>query len=194
MLVHHVFMKFNSKNRLNSLLFKRNTFLINKNQRNYVSFSLDDDDDDDRIYINPKKDNLPIHPCLKYVGFIGKSFDLEKFVNEITSWHFGTLFSKAEAYGISNRESLVLGVPVICHDVGGIRSTFPKEDYNFGCIFKSYTKPSVISDWILERIKDYSSYINLRDNVARNSYEFTWEPAIKKMFREISLIENSLKN
>ena len=79
--------------------------------------------------IGPKKNNLPIHPSLEYVGFINKSIDLEKFVKEITSWHFGTLFSNAEAYGISNRECLLLGVPVICHDIGGISSTLPKSNF-----------------------------------------------------------------
>ena len=69
--------------------------------------------------VGPKENNLPIHPFIKYVGFIDKSLDLEKFIKEITSWHFGTLFSKAEAYGISNRECMILGVPVICHDIGG---------------------------------------------------------------------------
>ena len=79
--------------------------------------------------VGPKKNNLPNHSYLKYIGFIDKSLELEHFIKEVTSWHFGTLFSKAEAFGISNRECLLLGVPVICHDVGGISSTLPESDF-----------------------------------------------------------------
>ena len=74
--------------------------------------------------VGPEEKKLPQHSSIKYVGFINKSLDLDNFIEEVKSWHFGTLFSKAEAFGISNRECLLLGVPVICHDVGGISSTF----------------------------------------------------------------------
>ena len=93
MLVHHVFMKFNSKNRLNSLLFKRNTFLINKNQRNYVSFSLDDDDDDDRIYINPKKDNLPRATFIRGKYITPWTQNTNKKWTSVMKWLLSSLFS-----------------------------------------------------------------------------------------------------
>ena len=54
--------------------------------------------------VGPKKNTLPSHKCLKYVGFIDKFSNLDLFIKELKSWHFGTLFSKAEAFGISNRE------------------------------------------------------------------------------------------
>ena len=44
----------------------------------------------------------------------------------IRSWHFGCLFSSAEAYGISNLECLRLGVPVLARRVGGIPDTVPE--------------------------------------------------------------------
>ena len=97
MLVHHVFMKFNSKNRLNSLLFKRNTFLINKNQRNYVSFSLDDDDDDDdRIYINPKKDNLPRARFIRGKYITPWTQNTNKKWTSVMKWLLSSLFSNDE--------------------------------------------------------------------------------------------------
>ena len=129
--------------------------------------------------IGPKKENLPIHPSLKYVGFINKSFELDKFVEEINSWHFGTLFSKAEAYGISNRECMLLGVPVICHDVGGISSTLPKS--SFGKLFKANPDPIVVFNWILDTLNPYEKYISLRKRLLKQHYEFTWDKAVMSL-------------
>lgn len=129
--------------------------------------------------VGPKKDNLPKHPCLKYVGFIDKSLELEKFVKEITSWHFGTLFSKAEAYGISNRECMFLGVPVICHDIGGISSTLPNS--NYGKLFEANPDPRIVFDWIIEMLSPYDKYISLRRNLLNQHDEFTWEKAVTKI-------------
>ena len=126
--------------------------------------------------VGPKKDNLPTHPCLKYVGFIDKSFELERIVKEITSWHFGTLFSKAEAYGISNRECMFLGVPVICHDIGGISSTLPKS--NFGKLFEANPDPRVVFEWIIEMLIPYEKYISLRKKLLKKQDIFTWEKSV----------------
>ena len=129
--------------------------------------------------IGPKKNNLPIHPSLEYVGFINKYTDLEKFVKEITSWHFGTLFSTAEAYGISNRECFLLGVPVICHDIGGISSTLPKS--NFGKLFKKNPEPKEVFQWIIDILTPYEKYIELRKNLLKQHEEFTWDKAVKNL-------------
>ena len=126
--------------------------------------------------VGPKKDKLPNHPCLKYVGFIDKSLELERFVKEITSWHFGTLFSKAEAYGISNRECMILGVPVICHDVGGISSTLPKS--NYGKIFEANPNPAIVFEWVIDILSPYDKYISLRKNLLKQHQEFTWDKAV----------------
>ncbi len=125
--------------------------------------------------VGPNKNNLPVHPSLKYVGFIDKSTDLKKFVKEVTSWHFGTLFSKAEAYGISNRECLLLGVPVICHDVGGISSTLPRR--NFGKLFEANPDPITVFNWIMDILNPYEKYIYLREKLLKQQEEFTWEKA-----------------
>ena len=129
--------------------------------------------------VGPKKINIPIHPSIKYLGFIDKSFDLEKFVKEITSWHFGTLFSKAEAYGISNRECMLLGVPVICHNVGGISSTLPNA--NFGKLFEANPEPRIVFNWIMQALNPYEKYISKREKLLEQNEEFTWEKAVKDL-------------
>ena len=71
-----------------------------------------------------------------------------------------------------------MGVPVICFDVGGIRSTFPDDDQNYGKIFKPSEKIEVIANWIAETLKDYSSYMQLR-KIYHNNQEFKWENTLK---------------
>ncbi len=135
------------------------------------------------------EDKLPKSKYIQNVGFINKNNNMEKFISEIQSWHFGTLFSEAEAYGISNRECLYLGVPIICHDIGGIRSTLPTNGLNYGRIFKFQEKTQNIADWITEIIENYSLYIQLRNQIKKNTWQFSWEPTVKKMFESFALIE-----
>tara|TARA_S200000501_G_C20847856_1_gene754431 strand:- start:774 stop:1925 length:1152 start_codon:yes stop_codon:yes gene_type:complete len=130
---------------------------------------------------------LPKNKHLQNIGFLDKNKNMDKFIAELKSWHFGSLFSRAEAFGISNRECLLLGVPVICNDVGGIRSTLPPD--NYGCIFRVNQNPKFIADWIENQIKDYSNYTKLRDNVSNNNYSLTWEPAISNIFSHLSFYE-----
>tara|TARA_Y100000589_G_scaffold328254_1_gene371971 strand:+ start:369 stop:1505 length:1137 start_codon:yes stop_codon:yes gene_type:complete len=129
--------------------------------------------------IGPLKKNIPLHPNLKYVGFLDKFKNLDLFINELKSWHYGTLFSKAEAFGISNRECLILGVPVICHDIGGIASTLPKSD--FGKIFKSNPNPEFVYEWIINSFNPYNKYVNLREKLFNKRSEFTWDTAVKNL-------------
>lgn len=126
--------------------------------------------------IGPKKNTLPEHPSLKYLGFIDKRSNLDIFINELKTWHFGTLFSMAEAFGISNRECLLLGVPVICHDIGGISSTLP--NFEFGKMFEANPQPIEVYNWIVNTLHPYDKYISLRKNLFNNYYEFTWDKAV----------------
>ena len=131
--------------------------------------------------VGPKKETLPNHPCLKYVGFIDKFINLDLFIKELKSWHFGTLFSKAEAFGISNRECLILGVPVICHDIGGISSTLPKS--NFGKMFDANPSPWVVYNWLLDIFNPYEKYINLRKKLLKQYQIFAWDRTITNLIK-----------
>ena len=126
---------------------------------------------------------------IQNTGFVDKNNQMKKFISEIKTWHFGTLFSKAEAYGISNRECFLLGVPILCHDVGGIRSTFSKEQNKCGYIFKANEDPEFIANWVINIVNNYSKYIKLRSNLSQINSQFTWETTLKKMFYQISLVE-----
>ena len=129
--------------------------------------------------VGPEFNTLPNHPCLKYVGFIDKFLNLDLFIKELKSWHFGTLFSKAEAFGISNRECLLLGVPVICHNIGGISSTLPKS--NFGRIFEPNPSPSNVYSWLMDIFNPYENYICLRKNLLEQHKSFSWDMTITNL-------------
>lgn len=70
--------------------------------------------------------NGPPHHLLWPIGYINKHEEPKRFLDFIRSCHFTCLFSSAEAFGISNRESLRLGVPVLARNVGGIPDTVPE--------------------------------------------------------------------
>lgn len=129
--------------------------------------------------IGPDPAQLPVHPALQPLGFINKQTDTDRFVAEIQSWHFGTLFSEAEAFGISNRECLRLGVPVLAHSVGGIASTLP--DGGCGQLFAAHPSASEVADWIATRLTPYEGYLEWRSALAPRWREFTWEATVEKL-------------
>jgi glycosyltransferase involved in cell wall biosynthesis len=129
--------------------------------------------------IGPSAESLPAHPCLQPLGFLDKRHDTARFVAELRSWHFGTLFSDAEAFGISNRECLRLGVPVISHAVGGIPSTLPDE--GCGQLFPPHPTPNAVADWIASRLSPYQGYLHWREALAPRWPEFTWAAAAEKL-------------
>lgn len=129
--------------------------------------------------IGPDPAALPAHPALQPLGFINKQTDTACFVAELQSWHFGTLFSEAEAFGISNRECLRLGVPVLAHAVGGIASTLP--DAGCGQLFAPHPGAAEVADWIAARLCPYEAYLAWRAALTPRWREFTWEAAVEEL-------------
>ncbi|MBS0235251.1 MAG: glycosyltransferase family 4 protein [Proteobacteria bacterium] len=125
---------------------------------------------------DPARGPRPIH--LRACGFIDKRAHLQRFVDFLSSCHFTCLFSRAEAFGLSNRESLRLGVPVLASRVGGIPDTIPR---GCGHIFAKEAKPTEIADVIESYVQEPNRYWALRDALALRRDEFTWEAAIRKM-------------
>jgi len=129
--------------------------------------------------IGPAPSTLPAHPALQPLGFLSKHSDRDRFVAELRSWHFGTLFSEAEAFGISNRECLRLGVPVLTHAVGGIASTVPDE--GCGQLFPAHPSANTVADWIAARLSPYEGYLAWRSALAPRWREFTWAAAVERL-------------
>jgi glycosyltransferase involved in cell wall biosynthesis len=135
--------------------------------------------------IGPLSSDLSSHPLLKPLGFLNKNTDLEKFVAIVRSWHFGCLFSQAEASPRSNLECLRLGVPVLSLRVGGIPDTVPE---GLGHLFAPDVQPQIIADTIETYLQSQKKYTALREKILSRSNEFTWARAVEKMkdiFREI---------
>jgi glycosyltransferase involved in cell wall biosynthesis len=134
--------------------------------------------------IGPKPADLPKHVALQSLGFINKQTDTCRFVAELSSWHFGTLFSDAEAFGISNRECLRLGVPVLAHDVGGIATTLP--DLGCGQLFTPHPSSQEVANWIAARLNPYDGYLRWRGALAPRWREFTWDAAVEQLSSIVS--------
>lgn len=120
----------------------------------------------------------PRHHLMKAVGFIDKRHDMPKFLRFIRSCHFMCLFSNAEAFGLSNRESLRLGVPVLARNIGGIADTMLE---GCGHLFEPSAQPEDIAKAIEYYVLNPDRYWALRQSVAARSTEFSWEIAVKKL-------------
>lgn len=129
--------------------------------------------------IGPDPACLPTHPALQSLGFINKQNSTGPFVAELSSWHFGTLFSEAEAAPRSNLECLRLGVPVLTHAVGGIASTLP--DRGCGQLFHSDPSAFEVAEWIVARLTPYEGYLGWRAVLKSRWREFTWAAAIDQL-------------
>ena len=129
--------------------------------------------------IGPSVADLPNHPLLQPLGFINKRTEMAAFTRELRSWHFGTLFSSTEAYGISNRECLRLGVPVLASSIGGIPSTFT----GIGCgkLFAERVDVEDVVAWIQAQVSSYDRYLTMRQQLAAHSWDFTWDASALKL-------------
>ncbi|MBD2459663.1 glycosyltransferase family 4 protein [Oscillatoria sp. FACHB-1407] len=132
------------------------------------------------IVVGPPKKDLPAHPAIRAVGFINKSTNLDGYVQLVRSFHFGCLFSQAEAFGISNLECLRLGVPAIAHRVGGIPATLPE---GLGHLFAPETSPETVADLLEFYIRDPASYAELRQRIAARAGDFSWSMTVRKFIQ-----------
>lgn len=119
----------------------------------------------------------PRHPLLKPLGYIDKHNAVHEFISTIRACYFGCLFSHAEAFGISNREFIRLGVPVLTWDVGGMADTVPT---GLGHVFPANIKAGYVASVINEYLQNPERYLEWRKTVQDRSHEVSWKQAIEK--------------
>ena len=129
--------------------------------------------------IGPQPDELPASPQLQPLGFINKRTAMEAFAEELRSWHFGTLFSSTEAFGISNRECLRLGVPVLARAIGGIPSTFSGD--GCGQLFDQRAAVEEVAAWIRAQLSPYERYVAMRQQLAAHPLDFSWDASSRQL-------------
>lgn len=132
------------------------------------------------IVVGPPIQSLPPHPLIRAIGFIDKAAHLQEYTNLVRSFHFGCLFSSAEAFGISNLECLRLGVPVLAHRVGGIPATVPD---GLGFLFEPDSPPDRVADVLAAFVEHPTRYQHLRDRVATRTQEFSWQHTVQNFIR-----------
>ena len=130
--------------------------------------------------VGPATKELPPHPLVRSLGFIDKSKDTQKFIKLVRSLHFGCLFSSVEAFGISNRECLRLGVPVLATRVGGIPDTVPE---GLGFLFEPGSSPAAIADLLKSFVDNPSTYHSLRQRVVAHAEEFSWQKTVRNFIQ-----------
>lgn len=120
----------------------------------------------------------PRHNLLRAIGYIDKHGDPQRFLDFIRACHFVCLFSSAEAFGISNRESLRLGVPVLARNVGGISDTIPE---GCGHLFAPEATATEVADVIANYVDEPDRHAALRARIRERASTFTWDAAVEKL-------------
>lgn len=120
----------------------------------------------------------PRHNLLRSIGYIDKHGEPQRFLYFMRSCHFTCLFSSAEAFGISNRESLRLGIPVLASRTGGIPDTVPE---GCGHLFDAQASADEIADVIASYADNPDSYAALCARIVERSATFTWESSVEKL-------------
>jgi glycosyltransferase involved in cell wall biosynthesis len=128
------------------------------------------------VALGPPTADLPSHALLERAGFVDKQHDSRRFVQLVRSFHFGCLFSSAEAYGIANLECLRLGVPVLASRVGGIPETARD---GLAYLFKPDCPPDDVADLLQSFARDPSAYDDLRQRVIGCAGEFSWRRTVE---------------
>jgi glycosyltransferase involved in cell wall biosynthesis len=121
--------------------------------------------------------DVPRHPRLHAFGYIDKQKYPDRFADFFRRCHFTCLLSSAEAFGLSNRESLVHGSPVLARNIGGIADTLPD---GCGHLFPAEATAGDIADTIQREIREPERYYALRSRIAEQTHSFTWDAAVRK--------------
>jgi glycosyltransferase involved in cell wall biosynthesis len=127
------------------------------------------------VALGPPVADLQPHPLLERAGFVDKARDSRRFAQLVRSFHFGCLFSSADASPIANLECLRLGVPVLASRVGGIPDTVRD---GLAYLFEPNSPPRAVADLLLSFVRDPQAYGDLRQRVARAAGEFSWRRTV----------------
>lgn len=117
------------------------------------------------------------HPRLCAMGMFDKRTQMREFIAFIRSCHFGCLFSRAEAFGLSNVEFIRLGVPVLTWDEGGQADTVPE---GLGHVFPAGASAAHVADKVALYVTSPATYDELRATVGRRAPEVGFDRAIEK--------------
>lgn len=123
-------------------------------------------------------DEAPRHPLLRCAGFIDKAETPQRFIDFVRGCHFACLFSSAEAFGISNREFLRLGVPVLARDVGGIADSVSACSAH---LFDPAATAGDVGDVVEMYARNPGRYLELREHIADLAFTFTWDASVQKI-------------
>jgi glycosyltransferase involved in cell wall biosynthesis len=129
------------------------------------------------LAIGPAASDLPAHRLVEPLGFLDKVRDLPAFARVVRRAHFGCLFSRAEALGISTLEFLRLGVPVAGFAVGGIPDCI---DEGVGHLALPDSSPAKVAGALLD-LWQPMRYDTLLAEVNRRAEGLTWDHTVTRL-------------
>jgi glycosyltransferase involved in cell wall biosynthesis len=119
--------------------------------------------------------DLDNRPGVKFVGFIDKRKDADRFLNFLAGCDVGCLFSEREALGISTLEFLRAGVPVAGFAHEGVADTLPPD---CGFRFNVGTPAADIADRLEAHLRSDGAQAAYRTAARRWSPLVTWERCV----------------
>lgn len=118
------------------------------------------------------------HALLRTVGYLDKHRDMFSFLEFVRHCHFGCLFSRHEAFGISNREFIRAGVPVLTWDIGGLADTVPD---GMGHVFPACVAADTIADTLEDYLRHPDDYYSLRVLTNKRAEEAGWARTVSNL-------------
>lgn len=134
-----------------------------------------------------RRDELPGHlqdvPNVKWLGFLDKRNEMERFLNLIAESDIGCLLSRAEAGGMVLREYHALGLVVLGTAVGGS----PEHMFaDAGYAFASDATADVVAHWLVELCDHPEKLSELRRRAWERRQEATWDATVSHWLTLVS--------
>jgi glycosyltransferase involved in cell wall biosynthesis len=120
-------------------------------------------------------------PSVRWIGYIDKNREMERFVRTVGSFDLGCLLSEAEGLGISTLEFLRLGVPVMGTAVGGITDCVPP---SAGILVPGGSDAERVAAEIQGLLDDPARYAAMRRAARAMRMHYTWSRTVAD-FRQI---------
>lgn len=120
---------------------------------------------------------------VEWLGFISRRTDTDRFLRAVAECDIGCLLSRAEMAGISIRESLSMGQPVIGPATGGAPDLMPAEA---SWLVAPHDSDEKICSLLLRIEGDVADFARKRATAWRVRQKMLWEPAIRRISEIIS--------
>lgn len=129
------------------------------------------------VIVGNAGEELRKDPAVRWLGYIDKRTELERFVQAIAATDLGCLLSSAEGLGISTLEFLRVGVPVLGADVGGITDCVPPLA---GRLMPKAAPAEQVAAVLQEYLDSPAKYHAMRSAARRMRQHYRWDRTVQQ--------------